>query len=84
MPSAKPSRPAYATTNPGLIDLLKLIAIAIPNAPKNPISSAPCPRFALHASAPTTTKIANKNPVFATTSSIVMRPVRIDEAAGAL
>jgi len=64
--------------------LLKLITIARTKPPRNPTSTAPRPKFAFHANAPTTTKIANKNPVFATTSSIVMRPVRIDEAAGAL
>ena len=49
-----------------------------------PSISAPPPRLSVQATAPTDTRTANKIPVRVTTSSIVIRPVRNDEAAGEL
>jgi hypothetical protein len=49
-----------------------------------PSISAPPPRLSDHATAPTVTRTANITAVRATTSSIVIRPVRNDDAAGVL
>ena len=46
--------------------------------------SAPPPSFKVQATLPTPTKTTNRSAVRATTSSIVIRPVRIEDAAGAL
>ena len=48
-----------------------------------PSRSAPPPRFAFHAYAPTTRRTAKREAVLTTTSSIVIRPVCTDDADGA-
>ena len=49
-----------------------------------PSNNAPPPRLSVHAPAPTVTRTAKRIAVRVTTSSIVIRPVRSDDAAGEL
>ncbi|CAB4673710.1 unannotated protein [freshwater metagenome] len=60
------------------------ITMARIKPPNTPSISAPPPRLEVQATAPTATNTANKIPVRVMTSSIVIRPVRIEDAAGAL
>ena len=71
-------------TSAGRTVLLNELTMASTNPPSRPTMSAPPPKLSVHAPAPVTTSTANKIPVRVTTSSIVMRPIRSDDAAGAL
>ncbi|CAB4817094.1 unannotated protein [freshwater metagenome] len=84
LPSAIPCTAAYATINPGRIVLLKVLTIARPKPTRSEIKTIPPPRLSVHAKPPAISKTPSNIPVRVTTSSIVMRPVRADDAAGAL
>ncbi len=83
VPRKSPWKAAYATTSAGRTFLLNVLTMLRAKPPKRPSISAPPPRLAFHAYAPTTRRTAKSAAVFTTTSSIVMRPVCSDDAEGA-
>jgi len=84
VPRASPWQAAYAIASAGLTVLLKILTMAKTNPPMKPNNNAVAPKLSVQATAPTETSTANKIAVRVTTSSIVIRPVRIDDAAGVL